>query len=165
MNTSGWLTLLCCKKLIQRCKAPMCSVTHYVLIFVTPCTVTHQAPLSVEFSRQEYWLWLAVSFCRGSCWPRDQTCVSWIVRWSLCHCVTWEGQNKYTPIKSNCKKKWCITKQISDYIYILIFKSKVVFMNLRINSFSVILTFLIIQCLSFRKHGFIICHFTECLVW
>ena len=23
--------------------------------FVTPCTASHQAPLSMEFSRQEYW--------------------------------------------------------------------------------------------------------------
>ena len=25
------------------------------LTLVTPCTVAHQAPLSMEFSRQEYW--------------------------------------------------------------------------------------------------------------
>ena len=28
---------------------------HLVRLFVTPWTVAHQAPLSVEFSRQEYW--------------------------------------------------------------------------------------------------------------
>ena len=28
---------------------------HPVQLFVTPWTVTHQAPLSMEFSRQEYW--------------------------------------------------------------------------------------------------------------
>ena len=28
---------------------------HYVQLFVTPWTVVHQAPLSMEFSRQEYW--------------------------------------------------------------------------------------------------------------
>ena len=27
----------------------------YVLLFATPWTVAHQAPLSMEFSRQEYW--------------------------------------------------------------------------------------------------------------
>ena len=27
----------------------------HVQIFVTPWTVDHQAPLSMEFSRQEYW--------------------------------------------------------------------------------------------------------------
>ena len=26
-----------------------------VQLFVTPWTVSHQAPLSIEFSRQEYW--------------------------------------------------------------------------------------------------------------
>ena len=25
---------------------------------VTPWTIAHQAPLSMEFSRQEYWIWL-----------------------------------------------------------------------------------------------------------
>ena len=28
----------------------------HVQLFVTPWTVTHQAPLSMEFSRQEYWI-------------------------------------------------------------------------------------------------------------
>ena len=32
----------------------VCVLSH-VQIFVTPCTVAHQAPLSMEFSRQEYW--------------------------------------------------------------------------------------------------------------
>ena len=27
----------------------------HVQLFVTLCTVAHQAPLSMEFSRQEYW--------------------------------------------------------------------------------------------------------------
>ena len=41
----------------------------------TPWTVAHWAPLSVEFSRQEYWKWVAISFSSGSSWPRDQTLV------------------------------------------------------------------------------------------
>ena len=28
-----------------------------VRLFVTPWTVTHQVPLPMEFSRQEYWKW------------------------------------------------------------------------------------------------------------
>ena len=32
----------------------VCMLSH-VRLFVTPWTVTHQAPLSMEFSRQEYW--------------------------------------------------------------------------------------------------------------
>ena len=29
-----------------------------VQLFATPWTVAHQVPLSIEFSRQEYWSWL-----------------------------------------------------------------------------------------------------------
>ena len=30
-------------------------VTHHVQLFATPWTTAHQAPLSIGFSRQEYW--------------------------------------------------------------------------------------------------------------
>ena len=33
--------------------------------FVTPWAVAHQAPLFMEFSRQEYWAWVAIPFSRG----------------------------------------------------------------------------------------------------
>ena len=36
--------VLCCAKLLS-----------HVRLFATPWTVTHQAPLSMEFSRREYW--------------------------------------------------------------------------------------------------------------
>ena len=35
----------------------MHAVSH-VQLFASPCTVAQQAPLSLEFSRQEYWSWL-----------------------------------------------------------------------------------------------------------
>ena len=49
-----------------------------VQLFATPCTVAHQPSLSMEFSRQEYWVleWVAISFSRGSSWPRDWIWVS-----------------------------------------------------------------------------------------
>ena len=36
---------------------PCCMLSHYshVRLFLTPCTAARQAPLSVGFSRQEYW--------------------------------------------------------------------------------------------------------------
>ena len=37
---------------------------------------------------------VAISFSRGSSWPRDWTCVSWVScndRWILYHCATWEA--------------------------------------------------------------------------
>ena len=45
-------------------------------LFVTPWTVAHQAPVSMKFSKQEYWSGLPSS--RGSSLPRDWTCVSYV---------------------------------------------------------------------------------------
>ena len=50
-----------------------------VRLFATPWTVAYQAPLSMGFSRQEYWEWVAISFSRRSSWPRDWSQVSRIV--------------------------------------------------------------------------------------
>ena len=49
------------------------SESHSVRLFVTPWTVQ-----SLEFSRPEYWSWVAFPFSRGSSQPRDQTQVSHI---------------------------------------------------------------------------------------
>ena len=38
-----------------------CESLSHVRLFVTPWTVSHQAPLSTEFSRQEYWSGLTFS--------------------------------------------------------------------------------------------------------
>ena len=46
--------------------------------FVTPWTAAHQAPLSMAFSRQEYWSGLPLLSPRESSQPRDQTHVSYI---------------------------------------------------------------------------------------
>ena len=60
-------------------------------LFATPWTVAHQAPLSMGFSRQEYWRGLP--FSRQSSQPRDWTRVSltaggsftiWAVREARC---------------------------------------------------------------------------------
>ena len=48
----------------------------HVRFFMTQWTVAHQAPLPMEFSRKEYWV--AISFCRRSSQPRDQTHISYI---------------------------------------------------------------------------------------
>ena len=45
------------------------------LLFAAPWTAAHQSPLSMGFSRYEY-KWVAISFSRGSSWPRIQTHVS-----------------------------------------------------------------------------------------
>ena len=50
-----------------------------VRLFVIPWTVAYQAPLSMGFSRQEYWSGLPISFSRRSFWPRNWTQVSCLV--------------------------------------------------------------------------------------
>ena len=38
--------------------------------------------------------WVAISFCRGSSWPKDQTHIPWVYRlgrWILHHQATWEA--------------------------------------------------------------------------
>ena len=48
------------KKRLKPFNVPMCLLSHFssVLLFRTPWTVDHQAPLSMVSSRQEYWSWL-----------------------------------------------------------------------------------------------------------
>ena len=54
--------------------------------------VAHQTPLSMGFSRQEYWSGLADSLLQGSSWPREQTHISCIGRRILYHWATREAQ-------------------------------------------------------------------------
>ena len=42
-------------------KSSLCLSFSHVLLFASPWTVAHQAPFSMEFSRQEYWSWLSIS--------------------------------------------------------------------------------------------------------
>ena len=67
----------------------MLCVLSCVWLFVTLWAIAHQAPLSMEFSRQEYWSGVAISYSRGPSWPTDWThvsCVLCIGRWILYHC-------------------------------------------------------------------------------
>ena len=59
-----------------------------VRLFVTPRTIARQAPLSMGFSRQEYWSGLPFPPPGESFQPRDQTLNSYascIGRWVLYH--------------------------------------------------------------------------------
>ena len=58
----------------QWCAVKGKSLSH-VWLFATPWTIACQAPLSMAFSRPEYWS-VAVPFSRGSSQPRDWTWVS-----------------------------------------------------------------------------------------
>ena len=72
---------------------PINVVLTCVQLFVTAWTVAHWAPLSLEFSRQEYWSGLSFPF-PGISRSRDQNCISCIScigRQILYHCTIWEA--------------------------------------------------------------------------
>ena len=54
----------------------VCLVTQFCLTLWGPWTVARQALPSMEFSRQDYWSRFAISYSRGSSWPRHRTRVS-----------------------------------------------------------------------------------------
>ena len=73
-----------------------CVLRHFsrVLLFVTLWTLTHQGPLSMGFSSQEYRSGLACPPFRASSQPRGQTFVSYVSgrgRWFLTNSTTWEA--------------------------------------------------------------------------
>ena len=68
----------------------VCMLSH-ARLFVTPWAVAHQAPLSMEFSRQEYWSGLLlqeVFLTQGS---NQHLFVSCFGRQIPYHCTTWEA--------------------------------------------------------------------------
>ena len=70
----------------------VCVLSH-LWLFATPWTEAHQSPLSMKFSRQEYWSGLL--FPLPGDLPRDQTCVSGtscIVGEFLDNCANQEGK-------------------------------------------------------------------------
>ena len=69
-----------------------CSISSVVSDPATSWTVALQAPLFIEFSRQEHWSGLHFLFQGIFPTPRDQThfsCISWIGRQILHHWATW----------------------------------------------------------------------------
>ena len=59
--------------------------------FGTPWTVVCQAPLSIGFFQTRISDWVAISFSKGSAWPKDQTHISCIGRQILYHWATKEA--------------------------------------------------------------------------
>ena len=72
-----------------------CVLRHFsrVLLFVTLWTLAHQGPLSMGFSRQEYWSGLACPPSGHLPNPgiKPSSHVSCSARWSFTNSNTWEG--------------------------------------------------------------------------
>ena len=75
-----------------------------LLLFVTPWTIAHQAPLSMGFSRQEYWSGLPFLLQSSQPWDRTHvSCDSCIGRQILYHWATREDWRK----RNSCKSYLC----------------------------------------------------------
>ena len=79
-----------------------------LLLFATPWTVAYQAPLSMGFSRQEYWSGVPSPCHPGDIsWPRDQIWVSCTAGWHLT--VRHQGNPCRTMLTKICS--WNILEQ------------------------------------------------------
>ena len=81
---------MCNNKVRNRILTGLCALSHSVMSnFLWPHgTVAHQALLSMDFFRQEYWK----PCSRGSSWSRDRNSISWVScigRRFLYHSTTW----------------------------------------------------------------------------
>ena len=94
-----WSTL--CSGIFCKEKKKKMSISH-VRLFATPWSVARQAPLSMEFSRQECWSGVAIPFSRGSSPPRDRTWVSHTADYSL---LSHQGSAPM-PKRSHKKLNW-----------------------------------------------------------
>ena len=74
----NWCSLKCLSSEVHSLSCVVVVQSHS---HATPWIVAHQAPLSMGFSRQEYWIRLPFSFQ-----PRNQTPIYWIGRRILYHC-------------------------------------------------------------------------------
>ena len=72
-----------------------------IRLFKTPWTAAYQAPLSVGFSRQEYWSGMPFP-SPSSVLSTLQLCISWVKRSPFCRGGTW-GSGKFTAPPKNMK--------------------------------------------------------------
>ena len=66
-----------------------CSVLSHVQLFPSPPESSAQGIFQARILK-----WVAISYSRGSSWPRDWSCVSFISCigwWTLCNSATWEA--------------------------------------------------------------------------
>ena len=80
----------------------------HVWLFATIWTVVRQALLSLEFSRQKYWGWVAISYSKWSSQARDWTHIS---------CVARIGSRFFTtaPCHENGTTIWLLKNPIESF--------------------------------------------------
>ena len=80
-----------------------CMLSHFSCTWLsaTPCTIAHQAPLSMEFSGHAILEWVAMPFSRGFSRPKDRTHMSYVSgtgRLLFATSSTWDAQSVSCPV-------------------------------------------------------------------
>ena len=94
-----------------------------VWLFATPQTVAHQAPLSMEFSRERILEWVAISFSRGYYWATLEA-----------HMKIAKDRSMYT-LRSVVYEKWLVMSRqflnpwVTWVYYIIFFKFVYIWYN------------------------------------
>ena len=115
---SSIITLIFPLRNIHRMHVCMLSCFSHVWLFATLWTMGRQAPLSMGFSRQEYWSGLPFPPPGESSWPRDRTWVShfaegfftvWATRQPYMDRQTDRQTDRYHKPKDLFVEKFCFT--------------------------------------------------------
>ena len=69
----------------------VCSIAQSCLILCDPMDCSLPGSSGHGIFQGRILEWVAISFSKGSSWPRDQTPVSCMDRWILYYCTTWEA--------------------------------------------------------------------------
>ena len=95
----------------------------HVQLFATPWTVARQAPLSMEFSRQEHWSGLPVptlGYLSDSRIKPTSLCVSCVGRQIIYHCTTWEVLEKLYNQPNPTHQDQCVPIHQSEEVFAFI---------------------------------------------
>ena len=111
---------MCVRSCGFSCSVASDSFSH-VQVFANPQTIALQAPLSMGFSRQEYWNGLPFPSPGDLPNPRDQTHVSCIGRLILDHCATWEAQDEWRGKKKKKGPAMKLIEMIKESLGIMLF--------------------------------------------
>ena len=92
-----------------------CMLSHFshVELFATLWIVACHTPLSIGFSRQEYWIGKPCPPSRGSLQPRNQTCVSCIAGRFF---IIWSTREAHKTVKTSSKFMYVTILHFACYI-------------------------------------------------
>ena len=97
MSWDKWI-IICIHhyRMIQSICAWVLSHFSRVQLCATLWTIVHQAPLSMGFSKQEYWSGVVMPSPRGSSPSRDRTWISCLAGGFFTHWATWEAHRVFS---------------------------------------------------------------------